>query len=190
MNQPEVTVGSSQIPFALFEFLDDTHKRIHSKLIRLREIIETPHFPALKQDEKLTLESICRFFDKEAREHHLDEELHVFPVLHASHDAGVRDLANQLQLDHGWLEENWLELSPQLKAVINQNSWFDETEIAHGLNVFEMLYAEHMQLEETLAYPNARLSVTEWDPATIGQEMIKRRKHLPEKLKTDLTKVC
>ena len=27
MNQPEVIVGSSQIPFALFEFLDDTHKR-------------------------------------------------------------------------------------------------------------------------------------------------------------------
>lgn len=182
-------MGSSQIPFALFEFLDETHKRIQIKLVRLREITRTAHFPTLKQDEKLSLESICRFFDTEAREHHLDEELHIFPVLHASQDTHTKDMANQLQLDHGWLEENWLELSPQLKAVINQNSWFDETELAHCLDIFELLYAEHMQLEETLAYPTARLSVTDWDPATIGREMKKRRKHLPEKIKAELTKV-
>jgi len=181
-------MSSSQIPFALFEFLDDTHRNIHAHLMKLRNLVETIHFPTLKPVERLALERICLFFDTEAKEHHLDEELHIFPVLQKNTDPNVKHLADQLQQDHGWIEENWLELAPQLKAVINQNLWIDESELLHGLNIFELLNIEHMQLEESTAYPKVKLAITELDPATIGREMSKRRKYLPEKNNADSTK--
>ena len=171
-------VNRSQTPFALFEFLDDTHRLIHSKLIKLREFLELPQFPVLNHDERLTLEKICRFFDTEAKEHHLDEELHIFPILQQNNDVNVRNLANQLQIDHGWIEENWMELSPQFKAVINRNTWFEEKELQRCLEVFELLYAQHMHLEESLAYPQVKLAVTSWNPDSIGIEMTRRRKHI------------
>jgi len=64
--------------------------------------------------------------------------------------------ANRLTQDHGWLEENWLEIYPHLDALSQNSGSYDYAELSHGVNVFSSLYEEHMQLEESLAYPEAK----------------------------------
>jgi hypothetical protein len=44
--------------------------------------------------------------------------------------------------------------------------------------VFELLYAQHMQLEESIAYPQVKLAITSWNPESIDREMTRRRKHI------------
>ena len=62
----------------------------------------------------------------------------------------------RLQQDHGWLEEDWLELEPQLEAVANGYSWYDIDTLRAALPIFEQLYRDHIALEESLIYPEAR----------------------------------
>ena len=61
-----------------------------------------------------------------------------------------------LQQDHGWIEENLLELSPQLSAIASGNNWFDMPEFQHGVEVFIALYGQHMELEDVLIDPQSR----------------------------------
>jgi hemerythrin-like domain-containing protein len=99
---------------------------------------------------------ICAFFADAARQHHADEERAVFPGLLAAGDAELRAHVERLQQDHGWLEEDWIELAPQLQAVAQGYSWYDIDELSHAVSVFVELYHEHIALEESLIYPAAR----------------------------------
>ena len=62
----------------------------------------------------------------------------------------------RLQQDHGWLEEDWLELSAQIDAVAQGYSWYDIDALRQGTAVFTELYKDHIDLEESLIYPEAR----------------------------------
>ena len=66
-----------------------------------------------------------------------------------------------LQQDHGWIEENWIELSPQLSAVASGNNWFDLAELKHGVEVFAELCRTHLAVEDTLVYPMTRARLEE-----------------------------
>ena len=165
----------SLIPLDMFEFLDETHKSIQIKLQEFRALLETEGFPSLTRPQKAQLESIHAFFAHDARQHHLDEERHVFPALLESQQNELTHLAQQLRQDHGWIEENWIELAPQIQATIHDNVWFDLDELRHGFNVYEALYTEHMALEESIAFPRAMSLVKDWDLLTIGREMAQRR---------------
>ena len=62
----------------------------------------------------------------------------------------------RLQQDHGWLEEDWRELSPQIEASAQGYNWYDLAMLRLALPVFTALYKEHIALEEALVYPEAR----------------------------------
>ena len=99
---------------------------------------------------------ICKFFAAQARQHHADEETLVFPALVRKGDPELVQHVLRLQQDHGWLEEDWLELSPQLQAVAEGYSWYELDGLRHGVGVFTALYHEHIALEESLIYPEAK----------------------------------
>jgi hemerythrin-like domain-containing protein len=101
-------------------------------------------------------QDICRFFDETARPHHVAEEELVFPELLASGDAELVQHVARLQQDHGWLEEDWLELAPQLRAVADGQSWYDIDILRSGVPIFSDLYRDHIALEETVVYPASR----------------------------------
>lgn len=61
--------------------------------------------------------AIAQFLGTDARRHHEDEERHVFPPLLAGGDAGWVQTVLRLQQDHGWLEEDWLELESHVQAI-------------------------------------------------------------------------
>lgn len=165
----------STVPPGVFEFLDATHIRVGEHLQVLRQLVDRIATDGLDHASQERAKEVLDFFANDARQHHLDEEKHVFPALLASPDAEVVHAAKRLTQDHGWLEENWLAIEPSLSAAADGNTWFDVTELNHALDVFEALYQEHIELEETLAYPAARKRLADVNTDGMGREMAARR---------------
>jgi hemerythrin-like domain-containing protein len=112
-----------------------------------------------------SVRQVVKFFDEVAAPHHLNEEREVFPVLLARGDDELVQQVRRLQQDHGWLEQDWLELAPQLRALGENNGWTDPAMIRELVDIFAGLYRDHIELEETLIYPTARRMTQEADRA-------------------------
>ena len=139
-----------------FEMLDATHREVMHTLERMRQWVQQLEDEGLSPATRATADEICRFFDGTARAHHAAEERFVFPSLLDSGDAALMQHVQRLQQDHGWLEEDWLELQPQLRAVVEGTSGFDAAFLRAAVPVFTELYRDHISLEETIVYPESR----------------------------------
>ncbi|MDO8274965.1 MAG: hemerythrin domain-containing protein [Serpentinimonas sp.] len=159
----------------LFDFLDDSHRQLQRHLVLLRAVVEACQAGHLDAAGRKQAHQVLDFFNGEARQHHLDEENHIFPVLAASSDEALAAAARRLRQDHGWLEENWLHIEPAVAAIGAGNQWFDSAELQHALEVLEALYLDHLLLEESLAYPEAQKRLQAYDRAGMGREMAQRR---------------
>lgn len=139
-----------------FEALDVCHQHIAAHLNRLAALI--PHIESHGVDAHARQEAgaIESFFSGTSRAHHVEEEKSVFPPLLASGNPELVAAIRSLQQDHGWIEENWIELSPQLRALAMGNTWLDAAEFNHYAEVFLDLCREHIALEETLIYPESK----------------------------------
>lgn len=139
-----------------FQALDECHRRILAHLDRLEALLA--RLDSVGLDDAARAEALCieAFFSETARAHHREEELRVFPALLASSDSTVVTAIHLLQQDHGWIEEDWHELAPQLRAVAAGYSWYEPAELRHGITVFVQLCREHILLEESVIYPQAR----------------------------------
>jgi hemerythrin-like domain-containing protein len=139
-----------------FEALDECHQQIQVYLAQLSELaqrIEAVGVDAATQQQAGVIEA---YFSGTSRQHHAEEEKSIFPPLLASGDAELVAAVRTLQQDHGWIEENWIELAPQLRAIASGNNWFDAAELQHCVIVFLALCQSHIMMEETLIYPEAR----------------------------------
>lgn len=139
-----------------FAEMDACHQQMHVHLAELDELaqyIEAVGVDAKAQQQAGAIES---FFSGTSRQHHAQEEKIVFPPLLASGNAELTAAVRTLQQDHGWLEENWIELAPQLRAIASGNNWFDAAEFQHCVEVFLELCRGHIRLEETLIYPESK----------------------------------
>jgi hemerythrin-like domain-containing protein len=139
-----------------FEMLDATHREVMATLLRLQQWIDQLDADGISAANRATADEICRFFDGSARAHHAAEETHVFPDLLGSGDAKLVQHVRRLQQDHGWLEEDWLELQPQLRAVVEGYNWYDPEFLRAAVPVFTELYRDHIALEENIVYPESR----------------------------------
>jgi len=138
------------------EHLDRTHQEIIEVLARLHLLVEKLEVRGPDDGVRRLALDICTFFDQTARPHHAAEEAVVFPDLLASDDAELVQNVLRLQQDHGWLEQDWLELAPHLRAVANGQSWYDLDLLREAVPVFSELYSDHIALEEGIVYPAAR----------------------------------
>lgn len=143
-------------PLPPFEALDRTHYRVMEVLKQFDRLLEHLDENGADKVARASAAEICDFFAGHARQHHADEERFIFPQLLASGDAGLKEQVLRLQQDHGWLEEDWLELSPQIEAIAAGYNWYDLVMLRHALPVFTALYQEHIALEESLIYPAAK----------------------------------
>jgi hemerythrin-like domain-containing protein len=154
-----------------FEALDECHRQIMSHLADLTNLarqIEAKGVDAVAQQQAGAIET---FFSSTSREHHAQEEKSVFPPLLASADPALAATVHRLQQDHGWIEENWIELSPQLSAIASGNNWPDPAEFLHGVQVFVELCTDHIALEETVVYPESR---AQWARAVAARALRER----------------
>lgn len=153
------------------EALDSCHREVLGALRGLVTLLD--HLDATAR--RLAADAV-RFFSETARAHHADEERVVFPGLLRSDDAVLVQHVQRLQQDHGWLEEDWLSLSPQLDAVSKGYSWYDIDELRHAVDIFTALYQDHIDLEESLIYPEARRLLAARTDAGRGRERAAARR--------------
>ncbi|MFN6250674.1 MAG: hemerythrin domain-containing protein [Acetobacteraceae bacterium] len=99
---------------------------------------------------------VLAFFDGPGQAHHGDEERLVYPELAALGDAELDAHLRRLRQDHHWIEQDWLELSPHVRAVAQGYNAYQLALLQAALPVFEALVMDHMALEETVVYPAAR----------------------------------
>ncbi|MCF8167676.1 MAG: hemerythrin domain-containing protein [Rhodoferax sp.] len=139
-----------------FEALDACHQQIVGHLNRLATLIQTIETSGLDEHTRQEAGAIEAFFSQTSRAHHAEEERSVFPPLLAGNNAEMVSAIRGLQQDHGWIEENWIELAPQLSAIALGNNWLDAAEFRHYAEVFLELCREHIALEESLIYPESK----------------------------------
>ena len=139
-----------------FEALDATHRQVMLTLERLQHLVEQVDRHGVDGHARRTAAEICDFFDKTARSHHEAEEQFVFPGLLASGDAALVQHVQRLQQDHGWLEEDWRELQPQLLTLAEGYNGYDLDFLRAAIPVYTDLYRDHIALEEDIVYPESR----------------------------------
>jgi hemerythrin-like domain-containing protein len=139
-----------------FEKLDAAHRAALEMLQALDRLIAHLDDRGLDETARSSAREILSFFEGPGRDHHAQEESQVFPGLLASSDIELVQHVRRLQQDHGWLEEDWRELFPQIEGISNGYNWYDLEMLRHALPVFTALYHEHIALEETVVYPAAR----------------------------------
>lgn len=158
-----------------FEMLAACHERIERMLTllgRLRAHLRTHGADAQAQQ---AARDILRYFDMAAPQHHLDEELHVFPPLLARGDAQLARLVERLQQDHLAMEANWREARAVLSLIadgaVDHLTQDDEAR----LDQFASLYDEHLRAEQDIAYPAAEGMLDDAARSAMGGEMARRR---------------
>lgn len=158
-----------------FEMLEACHERVHRMLGLLARLREHMCTHGADEQARQAARDVMRYFDQAAPQHHMDEELHVFPRLLAQGDAKVVATVKQLQQDHIRMEAGWARARQVLAAVeqgaLQRTSVQDDAD----LDAFADLYGEHIRAEEGIAYPAAASLMDEQALATMGQEMMRRR---------------
>ena len=153
-----------------FKALDTCHQQIAAHLERLDALCARLSDQGVDPVAQAEARLIEAFFSSTSQAHHQEEELKVFPSLLSSTDEALVATVRMLQQDHGWIEEDWLAIAPQLRAIAAGYSWFDPDELRHAITVFLELCREHIQLEESIIYPEAK---------AIAAKLARRRATLP-----------
>jgi hemerythrin-like domain-containing protein len=143
--------------------------RLAALLARLRSHGPDP------QARQLAAE-IVRFFDTYAREHHADEEKHVFPRLLEQGTPETVQAVHCLLQDHRWLDEDWLEVGAQVDAVASGQGWVDIDRLSEGAEIFAGLLRAHIALEESYIYPRARAALDPSLRLEMGREIAARHR--------------
>lgn len=159
-------------PTHRFKALDTCHRQMQQQLVELAALPERLEADADDLQARQTAGGIEAFFSKVSRQHHAEEEQKIFPALLASDNAELVQAVRTLQQDHNWIELNWLELAPMLRAVAQGEDWVDSAELRHTIDVFTALCNDHIALEETLIYPEAK--------QRFAQEMAGRAKRMTQ----------
>jgi hemerythrin-like domain-containing protein len=178
MNRTRPASGKVVEPAAAdgFVALDDVHQRTLVELTELEALVVHLAAHGLDRESRSKAAQIQRFFSTTARQHHEDEERHVFPSLATSADPATVQAVLRLQQDHNWLEEDWMELEPQIAAVAGGQAWYDLDVLREGVGVFVALSRDHIALEESLIYPQARSQLSADARGAMGREMAARRR--------------
>ena len=172
--------GPSQMPPRAsrgvgFAALDECHRRVLARVDELSGLVAAIEAGEINPAMRTLAASIAQFLGNDARRHHEDEERHVFPPLLASGNADLVDAVLRLQQDHCWIEEDWFELEPHVQAIATGYGTCDIDTLKEGTAILAALYKEHIALEESIVYPEARARIGSAGLDAMAREMIARR---------------
>jgi len=159
-----------------FGVLDECHRQTLAAIANLETIVSRLDGGSVDAQMRALAADVVRHFSTTARQHHEDEELHVFPKLATSGDAAMKQAILRLQEDHHWIEEDWMELLPHLDAVACGQTWYDVALLREGAEIFAALSRDHIALEESCLYPEARARMGAAEEQAMGREMAARRR--------------
>ncbi len=171
---------STDIPVAgalpVLDRFDATHEQMRYWLAELQGLVNHMEDRGWDNWARDHARSIIDFFSGTARQHHLDVDRQVFPLIVGRGDEVIETNVDRLRQDHGWLEENWRELLAQLQPVAEGFGGYDIDMLRHSADVYAALLLEHLALEKGLVYPAARASA---DVQIQGAEMRRAKSEAP-----------
>jgi hemerythrin-like domain-containing protein len=135
--------------------LDADHSQMAVMLDKLGTLVD-PERTLSERPLRALAREVHAYFSVQAKRHHADEEAHIFPGLLDSADPALRTQVARLRQDHGWLEQDWRELAPAIDSIAEGIGGVDGDMLRESVDVYTALYQEHIVLEETIAYPEAR----------------------------------
>ena len=141
---------------AAFAVLDACHRQTIVMLDNLTTLVRGLDKSGPDAEARRAAEEIIRFFSETARQHHEDEERHVFPQLEDSDDPEIAQAVLRLKQDHHWMDIDWRELSPAIAAAAAGRGGYDLEALREGVEIFVALSHDHIALEESCIYPRAR----------------------------------
>lgn len=148
-------------PLPVFEALDQAHVAAMAMLRSFDALLDRLEKHGADDAARASAREILAYFEGPGRDHHAQEEQQIFPGLLAGGDPMLAQHVRRLQQDHGWIEEDWRELAPQVEAIAQGFAWYDVAALRAALPIFTALYHEHIALEESLIYPAARRQMLE-----------------------------
>lgn len=172
---------------APFEMLATCHERVN-RMLRLQAKLQQ-HLLDKGCDEpaRQAARDVMRYFDLAAPLHHQDEELHVFPPLLAGADVPLRALVTRLIQDHRQMEVAWAEARRALAAIADHPDNPETSALllsdaqTAALDQFAALYQQHLDGEDTLAYPAAQAVLSAAALQAMSEDMMQRRGVAPKK---------
>lgn len=158
-----------------FGMLEACHERVHRMLALLARLREHVRANGCDEQARQAARDVMRYFDQAAPQHHLDEELHVFPPLLAQGEATNTRVVRRLQQDHLEMESRWTDAREVLQLVADGVVQRLDAEGEALLDAFAGLYDAHIRAEEEIAYPAAQALIGDAGRAAMGGEMMRRR---------------
>ena len=163
-----------------FEMLEACHDRVRRSLALLGRLLaylsDHPH----DAQSRSAARDVLRYFELAAPLHHQDEERHVFPRLAGDADAALTDAVARLRADHAQMESLWDQLRPVLQDWAGEVAGAAPDEPARQVaEAFVELYAQHLEVEETLVFPAARTRMDDAGLKSMSQDMAQRRAVAP-----------
>lgn len=160
-----------------FEMLIACHERVQ----RMLDLLDRARMHALTKGCDADLNSaftdVMRYFDLAAPQHHLDEELHVFPIVLANGNQSQKELVALLIQDHETMANLWQSVRSILSEVLQTPR--DLPIFNHRdndlMDDFRNAYAKHISNEELSIYPVCIQYMTQDDFASMSEEMKVRR---------------
>src|SRR6476646_366399 len=86
-----------------FGVLDECHRQTLAALDKLETVVVRLEAGTVDGGTRALAGDVVRHFSTTARQHHEDEERHVFPKLATSADKAFAQVVLRLQEDHNWL---------------------------------------------------------------------------------------
>jgi len=175
MSSP-VGVTTTAVAAGAFDVLDACHRQTVAVLARLAELVSGLDQGDPDREAREAVAEIIQFFSQTARQHHEDEERHVFPRLLGSDDPETVQAVLRLQQDHHWMDVDWRELSPALAAIAAGQGGYDLGALREGVEIYTALTHDHIALEESCIYPQARERFGSAELQQAAREMAERRR--------------
>lgn len=161
-----------------FEMLATCHDRVERMLVLTARLQQHLLEKGCDEPARQAARDVMRYFDLAAPLHHQDEELHVFPPLLAGSDVALRALVQRLMQEHRQMEVDWTEARRTLQAIADSPApgWTPLTPSQTGaLSQFAALYRQHLDDENTLAYPAAQAALSTPAIQAMSEDMMQRR---------------
>jgi hemerythrin-like domain-containing protein len=166
---------------APFDMLTACHERVEGMLVLLGKLSGHLRDHGCDVQASQAAGDVIRYFEMAAPQHHLDEEMHVFPAALALQNSVLDALIVRLKQDHLEMERLWqfVKKSLQRIAVTDGQTWVALSSLEQAVfDAFVALYRDHLQHEELELYPVAQTAISPQQLECMSRDMMRRRGQL------------
>jgi hemerythrin-like domain-containing protein len=157
--------------------LKDCHRRIERFLGVLFQVCRRAQGRALSNEERQAVESALHYFAQSGPRHNEDEEQSVFPRLRASDSSAPTAEVQRLEAEHHEAAAHHDEVAQLYDKWIADGRLTAENENRLQLRTeqLQLLYGEHIRIEEEVVFPQAAALFNQQTLGEIGEEFKARR---------------